>query len=97
MGGVGGEAEELIGKSRGYVDSMTCTSYASVSGMSEYWTRMIDRMTETEGVRRPFGSLVNVEKGKPRRGVRIASELHVKHCHLDIHEICNEIKRTTSK
>ena len=37
MRGVGGEAEEeLVGKSRGYVDSMTCTSYASVSGMSVY-------------------------------------------------------------
>ena len=60
MGGVGGEAEEeLVRKSRGYVDSMTCTSYASVSGTSEYWTRM----SETEGVRRPLGSLVNAEKG----------------------------------
>ena len=62
MGGVSGEAEEeLVGKSRGYVDSMSCTSYASVSGTSEYWTRM----TETEVVRWPFGSLGNVEKGKP--------------------------------
>ena len=62
MGGVGGGAEEeLIGKSRGYADSMTCTSYASVLGKSEYWTRM----TKTEGVRRPFRSLIIVEKKKP--------------------------------
>ena len=62
MGGVGGEAEEVVvEKSRGYMDGITCTSYASVSGTSEYW----NSDDETEGVRRPFGSLVNVEKGKP--------------------------------
>ena len=63
MGGVGRREaeEELVGKSRGDVDSMNCTSYASVSGTSEHW----NRMTETEGIRRPFGSLANVKKGKP--------------------------------
>ena len=63
MGGVDVEAEELVGKSRGYVNSMTCTSYASVSGTTGI--NIGTQMSETEGVRRPFGSLVNVERGKP--------------------------------
>jgi hypothetical protein len=76
LGVVRGEAEKEPVENRGdYADYMTCTSYASVSGTSEYWTQII----ETYGVRRFFGSLVNVEEGKARRGVRIASELPVKH------------------
>jgi hypothetical protein len=41
LGGVGDEADEKpVGES---TDCMTCTSYARVSGMLGYWTRMIDR------------------------------------------------------
>ena len=58
------DAEEPVGKSRDYANSMACTSSVSVSGTSEYWTRMI----ETEGVRGSFGSLVDVEVVEALRG-----------------------------
>ena len=60
MRGVGGEAEEPVGRSRDDADCMTCTSYASVSGTSGYWTQTV----ETKGDRRPFGGLVDVEEEK---------------------------------
>ena len=58
---LGGEAceagkEPILGKSKDYADCMTCTFYASVSGTSEYRTRLI----EPECVRRSFESLVGV-------------------------------------
>jgi hypothetical protein len=62
MGGVGDDAEEEpVGTSRDYADCMTCTSYASMSGTSGYWTQTV----ETEGVRLPFGGQVDVEDEKP--------------------------------
>ena len=64
MGGVGGEAEEkLVEKSRRYVDSMTCASVRMQ--VCQERRNIGTRITEIEGVRRPFGSLVNVKKGKP--------------------------------
>ena len=65
LGGVsavsGGTEETVLWKSKDYTDCMTCTLYASASGTSDYWTRVI----ETKGVRHSFGSLVDVEEGKP--------------------------------